>query len=79
MTGAKSILGRLHADEEQDRKILRQDLQALQDEFRHTELSPIGEGLFLMPYSLFHPVNPVNPVKIPWKSSQHGLVCFIDS
>jgi hypothetical protein len=49
---------------EHDRKILRQDLQDEQDELRRTELSPKGEGLFLMPHPLFHPVNPVNPVKI---------------
>jgi hypothetical protein len=42
-------------------KILRQDLQ---DELRHMEISPNGEGLFLMPPPPFHPVNPVNPVKI---------------
>jgi hypothetical protein len=28
------------------------------------EALPNGEGLFLMPHPLFHPVNPVNPVKI---------------
>jgi hypothetical protein len=43
---------------------LRQDLQDEQDEKRPTELSPNCEGLFLMPPPLFHPVNPVNPVKI---------------
>jgi hypothetical protein len=31
-----------------------------------TALSSNGEGLFLMPHLLFHPVNPVNPVKIPF-------------
>jgi hypothetical protein len=43
---------------------LRQDLQDEQDEVRHAEHSPIGEGLFLMPHPLSDPVNPVNPVKI---------------
>jgi hypothetical protein len=55
---------RIHAVEEQDRKILRQDLQDEQDELRRKELSPSDERLFLMPHPLFHPVNPVNPVKI---------------
>jgi hypothetical protein len=57
-------LSRSHAIEEHDRKILRQDLQDEQDELRQTEFSPNGAGLFLMPHPLFHPVNPVNPVKI---------------
>jgi bifunctional pyridoxal-dependent enzyme with beta-cystathionase and maltose regulon repressor activities len=48
---------------EHDRKILRQDLQDEQDELWHTDLSAIGEELSLMPHPLFHPVNPVNPVK----------------
>jgi hypothetical protein len=50
--------------EEHDRKILRQDLQDEQDEVRRTEISQNGEGLFLMPHPLIHPINPVNPVKI---------------
>jgi hypothetical protein len=37
-----------------------------EDEVRHKELSPNGEGLFLMPHPLFHPVNPVHPVEIPF-------------
>ena len=56
------VLSRIHAVEEHDRKILRQDLQDLQDELQHRDLSPNGEGLFLAPHPLFHPVNPVNPV-----------------
>jgi hypothetical protein len=39
-------------------------LQLEQDEAQHTEISPNSEGLLLMPHPLFHPVNPVNPVKI---------------
>jgi hypothetical protein len=58
---APSRLSRIRAVEEHDRKILRQDLQ---DELQHRDLSPNGEGLFLMSQPLFHPVNPVNPVKI---------------
>jgi hypothetical protein len=57
------VLSRIHAVEEHDRKILRQDLQDLQDELQHRDLSPNGEGLFLAPHPLFHPVNPVNPVQ----------------
>jgi hypothetical protein len=56
-------LSRNDAVEEHDRKVLRLDLQ---DEVRHKEISPNGEGLFLMPHPLFHPVNPVNPVEIPF-------------
>jgi hypothetical protein len=59
-----SNLSRIHAVEEHDKKILRQDEQDEKDGVRYTELSPNGEGLFLMPDPLFHPVNPVNPVKI---------------
>jgi hypothetical protein len=51
-----AIFIRIHAVEEHDRKILRQDEQ---DELRHTVLSPNGEELFLMPHPLLHPVNPV--------------------
>jgi len=58
-------LSRIHLVEEHNRKILRQDLQDEQDEVRRTNLSPNGEGLFLMP----HPVNPVNPVKIQFFES----------
>jgi len=48
-TGLRRRLSRIHAVEEQDE----------QDEVRQMELSPNGEGLFLMPHPLFHPVNPV--------------------
>jgi hypothetical protein len=60
----RAHLSRVHAVEEHDRKILRQDEQDEQDEAQHTEVSPNSEGLLLMPHPLFHPVNPVNPVKI---------------
>jgi hypothetical protein len=63
----------IHAGEEHERKILRQDLQDLQDEVRQTELSPNGAGLFLVPHPLFHPVNPVNPVKKKWTPSFRPL------
>jgi hypothetical protein len=51
----KHAISHTHAVEENDGKILRQDLQDLQDELRHKEFSPNGEGLFLMPHPLFHP------------------------
>jgi hypothetical protein len=55
---------RIHAAEEQNRKILRQDLQDEQDKALDAKHSPNNEGLFVTPHPLFHPVNPVNPVKI---------------
>jgi hypothetical protein len=64
LNARSSLTSAAHAVEEHDRKILRQDEQDLQDEAQHTEISPNGEGLLLMPHPLCHPVNPVNPVKI---------------
>jgi hypothetical protein len=42
-SASSTCVNRIHAVEEHDRKNLRQDLQDLQDELRHTKLSPMGD------------------------------------